>query len=159
MEKMLKTVENNEAISEVASLLKESHKVILPVKGQSMLPFIVGSRDSAELANPEGPLAVGDAVLAWVDNCRYVLHRIIEIGADGHLILMGDGNIAGKEYCTLGDVVARAESVVKPDGTRTYLYSDRQRCYWQLWNRLRPVRRWILAVLRRTIFRKYRKNI
>jgi hypothetical protein len=154
-----KTVDNNEAISEVASLLKEGHKVILPVKGQSMLPFIVGGRDSAELVIPDGPLLVGDAVLAWVDNCRYVLHRIIEIGADGHLILMGDGNIAGKEYCTLGDVVARADYVVKPNGSRTYLYSKSQEFYWRCWKSLRPVRRWILAVLRRTIYRKYRKNI
>lgn len=149
-----KTVDNNEAISEVASLLKEGHKVILPVKGQSMLPFIVGGRDSVELVKPDGPLLVGDAVLAWVDNSRYVLHRIIEIGADGHLILMGDGNLAGKEFCTLDDVVARAEYVVKPDGSRTYLYSKRQRCGWQIWKSLRPVRRWILAILRRTIFRK-----
>ena len=149
-----KTVDNNEAISEVASLLKEGHKVILPVKGQSMLPFIVGGRDSVELVIPDGPLLVGDAVLAWVDNCRYVLHRIMEVGADGHLILMGDGNLAGKEYCTLGDVVARAEYVIKPGGSRTYLYSKGQRRGWQIWNKLCPVRRWILAVLRRTIFRK-----
>jgi hypothetical protein len=136
--------------------LKEGHKVILPVKGQSMLPFIVGGQDSVELVVPEGSLAIGDAVLAWVNNSRYVLHRIIEIGGDGHLILMGDGNLVGKEYCTLGDVVARADYVVKSDGARTYLYSKRQRCYWQWWMKLKPLRRWILAILRRT---KYRKSI
>jgi hypothetical protein len=69
---------------------------------------------------------------------------------------MGDGNLVGKEYCTLGDVVARADYVVKPDGARTYLYSKRQRCYWQWWMKLKPLRRWILAILRRT---KYRKSI
>ncbi|MBQ7420008.1 MAG: S24/S26 family peptidase [Prevotella sp.] len=149
----LKTVDNNEAIAEVASLLKEGHKVILPVKGQSMLPFIIGSRDSVELVIPKGPLFIGDAILAWVDNCRYVLHRIIEIRADGHLVLMGDGNIAGKEYCGLGDVVARAETVIHSDGSQTPLYSRSQLFWWKVWNTLRPIRRWILAVLRRTIFR------
>jgi hypothetical protein len=151
-----KVVATEEAIKAVADLLKEGHKVILPVKGQSMLPFIVGGRDSVELVVPDGPLAVGDAVLAWVDRCRYVLHRIIEIGADGHVILMGDGNIAGKEYCELGDVVARADYVVKPNGSRTYLYSDSQRRYWRYWMQLKPLRRWILAVLRRT---KYKNSI
>ena len=151
-----KTVDNNTAIKEVAALLEEGCKVILPVKGQSMLPFIVGSRDSVELVVPGSPLTVGDAVLAWVDGCRYVLHRIIEVKDDGHLVLMGDGNVAGKEYCTSDDVVARAEYVVRLDGTRTFLYSKQQRCWWRLWRVLRPVRRWILAVLRRT---KYRKNI
>ena len=154
-----KIVDNNEAISEVASLLKEGHKVILPVKGQSMLPFIVGSRDSVELVIPDKPLAIGDAVLAWVNDCRYVLHRIIEIGDDGRLVLMGDGNLVGTESCVVSDVVARADYVVKPDGSRTYLYSKRQCRYWQWWMKWKPLRRWILAVLRRTIYRKYRKNI
>lgn len=148
-----KVVDTDEAIRAVASLLREGHKVILPVKGQSMLPFIVGGRDSVELSLPNRALDYGDAVLAWVEGCRYVLHRIVEIGGDGHLLLMGDGNIAGKEYCMVDDVVALATHVVKPDGTRTYLYSDSQRRYWQLWRCLKPLRRWILAVLRRTKFR------
>lgn len=152
-----KVVDNDEAIHAVDSLLREGHKVILPVKGQSMLPFIVGGQDSVELVLPRRLLVVGDAVLAWVDGSRYVLHRIVKIGADGvHLVLMGDGNIAGKEYCTTRDVVALADYVVKPDGSRTYLYSNRQRRYWRWWMWLKPVRRLILAVLRRT---KYRTSI
>lgn len=152
-----KVVDNDEAIHAVDSLLREGHKVILPVKGQSMLPFIVGGQDSVELVLPRRLLVVGDAVLAWVDGSRYVLHRIVKIGADGvHLVLMGDGNIAGKEYCTTRDVVALADYVVKPDGSRTYLYSNRLRRYWRWWMWLKPVRRLILAVLRRT---KYRTSI
>ena len=152
-----KVVDNDEAIHAVDSLLREGHKVILPVKGQSMLPFIVGGQDSVELVLPRRLLVVGDAVLAWVDGSRYVLHRIVKIGADGiHLVLMGDGNIAGKEYCTTRDVVALADYVVKPDGSRTYLYSNRQCRYWRWWMWLKPVRRLILAVLRRT---KYRTSI
>jgi hypothetical protein len=156
---MVKIVENNDAIHEVEALLKEGHKVILPVKGQSMLPFIVGSRDSVELVVPDKPLAIGDAVLAWVNGSRYVLHRIIEIRRDDYLVLMGDGNLVGTEFCMVGDVVARADYVVKPDGSRTYLYSRSQCRYWRWWMTLKPLRRWILAVLRRTIYRKYRKNI
>lgn len=145
-----KIVENNEAIAEVAALLKEGHKVILPVKGQSMLPFIVGNRDSVELVVPDAqqPLAIGDAVLAWVEGCRYVLHRIVSIKNE-KLVLMGDGNLAGVEHCELGDVVARAEYVVRPDGKRIDLMSDTARSRWQWWVRLKPVRRWILAVVRR----------
>ena len=154
----LKLVDNDDAIHEVEALLKEGHKVILPVKGQSMLPFIVGSRDSVELVIPDKPLAIGDAVLAWVNGCRYVLHRIIEIGDDHRLVLMGDGNLMGTESCMVSDVVARADYVVKPDGSHTYLYSKRLCRYWQWWMKLKPLRRWILAILRRTIYRKYRKK-
>lgn len=156
---VVKMVENNDAIHEVEVLLKEGHKVILPVKGQSMLPFIVGSRDSVELVVPDKPLTIGDAVLAWVNGCRYVLHRIIEIGKDGHLVLMGDGNLVVTESCMVDDVVARADYVVRPNGSRTYLYNRWMCRYWRWWKMLKPLRRWILAVLRRTIYRKYRKNI
>ena len=145
-----KTVDNNQIIGEVATMLKEGRKVILPVKGHSMLPFIIGNRDSAELVAPQQPLSVGDAVLAWVDKSRYVLHRIIGISADGQDIqLMGDGNIAGIEHCGPNDIVARAEYVVKPNGKRKYLYGKCQRHAWRMWNWLRPVRRLPLAVIRR----------
>ena len=151
----LKTVDNNIIIGEVASLVREGRPVILPVKGNSMLPFIVGSRDSAELSLPKGPLTVGDAVLAWVDDSRYVLHRIINISDDGkHLVLMGDGNIRGVEHCRTSDVVAVANYVIKPNGKRKYLYSDGQRRAWRLWNWLRPVRRLPLAIMRRIVWNR-----
>ncbi len=144
-----KTVDNDIAIHEVQCLLAEGHKVILPVRGQSMLPFIVGDRDSVELVVPSGrPLSVGDAVLAWTDGRRYVLHRIIDIDGD-RLTLQGDGNIVGIERCGVSDVVARAEYVVHGDGSRHFLYSRGSIRRWQVWRRLRPVRRWPLAVIRR----------
>lgn len=63
---MIKTVPNNEAIAAVKALISEGHHVVLPVKGNSMLPFIIGGRESVELIPP--PKAqVGDVILAWVD--------------------------------------------------------------------------------------------
>lgn len=114
-----------------------------------MLPFIRGGVDSVILQAPTA-LVVGDVVLAWVDGCRYVVHRIIAIEGN-QLTLMGDGNIVGVEHCLVDDVKARATHVVKPSGKRYDLRSPwslrAARCWW--W--LRPIRRYILAIYRRII--------
>jgi len=69
---------DNEIIEEACRLVREGVNVTLPVKGRSMLPFIIGGKESVILHRP-GLIDVGDVVLAWVDGCRYVVHRIIRI--------------------------------------------------------------------------------
>ncbi|MBR1548902.1 MAG: S24/S26 family peptidase [Prevotella sp.] len=139
---------DNEIIRNAIALVNEGMRVTFPVKGNSMLPFIIGSRESVDLVKPESP-KVGDVVLAWVEGCRYVVHRIISIDGD-RVTLMGDGNIAGVEHCRLGDVAALAINVVTPGGKHKPLYSPWRVRASRLWWRLLPVRRWILAVYRRT---------
>lgn len=134
-------------IGEAIRLVQEGVSVTLPVGGNSMLPFIIGGKESIILQRPEA-LQVGDVVLAWVDGSRYVVHRIISI--EGELVtLMGDGNIVGKEYCTLGDVKAKATHVVDAQGKIHYLYNRWRKQAVQLWRGLRPIRRYLLAIYRR----------
>ena len=141
-------ISDNEIIHNAIDLVNEGMRVTFPVKGYSMLPFIIGSRESVDLVKPE-QIKVGDVVLAWVENCRYVIHRIIRI--DGDLVtLMGDGNIAGVEHCLLKDVAAKAINVVTPGGKHHPLYNPWRIKASHLWWRLLPVRRWILAIYRRT---------
>ena len=84
---------DNEIIEEAIRLAREGVRVTFPVKGQSMLPFIIGGKESVILRRP-GVIGVGDVVLAWVDGSRYVVHRIIRID-DDRITLMGDGNVGG----------------------------------------------------------------
>ncbi len=139
---------DNEIIGNAIKFVNEGMLVTFPVKGYSMLPFIIGDRDSVDLVRPDS-VTVGHVVLAWVENCRYVVHRIIEIDGD-NVTLMGDGNIRGTEHCRLSDVAALAVNVVSPDGRHKPLYSAGRMRASRLWWRLLPVRRWILAVYRRT---------
>lgn len=89
---------DNDIIEEAIRLTREGVDVTLPVNGNSMLPFIIGGMESVILH--AGPIDVGDVVLAWVDGCRYVVHRIVRI--DGNQVtLMGGGNVAGTEHCLL----------------------------------------------------------
>ena len=137
---------DNVILEEAIGLVAEGRKVIFPVNGASMLPFIIGGRESVELESP-AELRVGDVVLAWVDGCRYVVHRIIMI-AGNRLILQGDGNTHGVERCGMDDVKAKITYVVDRHGRRRNLYTPWRRFAARLWYRLRPIRRYLLFIYR-----------
>ena len=151
MEVVHKVLPNNEILVELIKLVNEGQRVTLPVKGNSMLPFIIGGRDSVEVVKPD-TVAVGDVVLAWINDSRFVVHRIFKVDGD-HVQLMGDGNLTDDEYCLTSDVKARVEYVIAPNGHRRYLYTKNRLRFSHLWNKLRPVRRWILAIYRRTFLK------
>ena len=67
------------AIAALEQFIREGHPVKFPVKGTSMLPFIVGDRDCVEFYPVEGELKVGDIVMARVEEGYPVVHRIIGI--------------------------------------------------------------------------------
>lgn len=138
---------DDEILEEVVRLLSEGVSVTLPVDGRSMLPFIIGGRESVILKKPQR-LKKGDVVLAWVENCRYVVHRIISI--DGNRVtLMGDGNLVGTERCTIDEVKAVATHIVDADDVRHDLYCLWRRIGSKVWWYLRPFRRYLLAIYRR----------
>ena len=128
--------------------MQDGVSVTFPVKGRSMLPFIFGGRESVVLQMP-GSLQRGQVVLAQVGPDRYVVHRIIKIEPD-RITLMGDGNIRGTESCTPANVMAIATHVVDENGRRRPLDTCGQLLKARLWYGIRPLRRIILAILRRT---------
>ena len=138
---------DNDIIEEAIRLVREDVNVTLPVKGLSMLPFIIGGKESVILHRPV-LIDVGDVVLAWVDGNRYVVHRIINIDGD-RVTLMGDGNVRGTEHCLLKDVKARVTHVVSADNKKRDLYSRWRVRAAKLWYWLRPIRRYLLAIYRR----------
>ena len=87
----MNTISDDEIIKSAIKLVNEGLRVTFPVKGYSMLPFIIGGKESVDLVKPID-IQVGHVVLAWVEGCRYVVHRIIQIDGD-KVVLMGDGNI------------------------------------------------------------------
>ena len=127
--------------------MREGVSVTLPVNGNSMLPFIIGGRESVILKRA-GLVDVGDVVLAWVEGCRYVVHRIIRIDGE-HITLMGDGNIVGTEHCTVGDIKAIVTHVVDANGKIHDINNKWRRRAAKVWFWIRPIRRYILAIYRR----------
>ena len=150
------------AIAALEQFIREGRPVKFPVKGTSMLPFIVGGRDCVEFYPVEGELKVGDIVMARV-------HRIIGIepvagdaspasfsADDCRIILTGDGNLGFKEHCLRKDVIAKAHAVICPDGSRKSLISQKALRNWHRWQRLRPVRRVLLKIIKLYILLSYK---
>ena len=141
-------MKDNEIIEEAIRLAREGVNVTLPVNGNSMLPFIIGGKESVILHSQGGIVDVGDVVLAWVDGNRYVVHRIIKLDYD-RVTLMGDGNVGVTEHCLLGDIKARVTHVVDAKDKTHYLYNRWRMLAAKVWYWLRPVRRVLLAIYRR----------
>ena len=148
---------DNEIINEAIRLVEAGVSVTLPVNGRSMLPFIIGGRESVILQQPpkqgetrqDAPqLKLGDVVLAWVEGSCYVVHRIIRIDGD-RVTLMGDGNLVGTEHCRLSDIKAIATHVVGSDEQPHDLYTSRRMLGVRLWWWLLPIRRYLLAIYKR----------
>jgi hypothetical protein len=133
-----KILPNEVMMEEVAGLLQEGREVSFTPKGNSMLPFIRGGKDSVTLRRMVA-IKVGDIVLARLDKGQYVMHRVIGIEGD-RLTLMGDGNLSECEQCAATDVIGTAVAINghKPSRGR-------------IWHRLKPLRRYILAIYRRII--------
>lgn len=138
---------DHEIIEEAILLVDEGVSVTLPVNGNSMLPFIIGGKESVILQQPELP-KVGGVVLAWADGYRYVVHRIVRIDGE-RVTLMGDGNLMGTEHCLIGDIKARVTHVVDAKGRTHYLYKGWRKLAAKVLFWLRPVRRYLLAIYRR----------
>jgi hypothetical protein len=138
---------DNEIIEEAIRLVKDGVSVTLPVNGNSMLPFIIGGKESVILHAP-GLIDVGDVVLAWVDGRRYVVHRVVSIDGE-RVTLMGDGNLAGREHCLPNDIKARVTHVVDDKERRHYLYNGWRKRAAKMWYWLRPIRRYLLAIYKR----------
>lgn len=146
---MKKVVLSNEVLlPEVVRLLKENEYITLRVKGNSMLPFIVGERDSVVLG-PVQILKKGDVVLAQLADGRFVIHRIIAIALN-RIVLMGDGNSCATENCRRQDVSGIVMKIIR-NGKVVECDSLFERSKVKLWNCLKPVRRYLLAVYKRII--------
>ncbi len=141
-----KVVANNIFFDEVSALVAQGNEVEIPTKGCSMLPFIEGGKDSLILTTANR-LEVGDIVLAKVNDQNYCVHRIVSIEEE-RVILMGDGNIKGCEFCTHKQITAKVKSIVH-NGEIIDCNSAKQRRRAKLWRTLLPIRRYLLAIWRR----------
>ena len=143
-----KTVPNTALIHAIGKLIEEGKEVIFKQKGMSMIPFIRGGRDSVLLRKAD-ELKVGDIALAEISEGRYVLHRIEKIEGET-IVLMGDGNLVGRERCRREDVMAIAVKIIK-DRREIDCQSQGHLRNAEIWRRLLPVRRYLLAIYRRII--------
>ena len=138
-------INNDEFFASVLECIREGRDATIPVKGFSMLPLIRGEKDLVVLrACTE--LRERDIVL-FRYNGRYVMHRIISIDGD-KVEIMGDGVLETRENARIGDICARAETILRGWKCRINPYSRFSLAMFSLWYKLLPLRRWLLLFYR-----------
>ena len=143
-----RTVPNSILLGEVSALLSEGRPVVIMTKGNSMLPFIRGEKDSVCLEAP-ADLASGDIVLAQVRPGLYVLHRFLG-ESDGTATLKGDGNLVSTESCPVEAVCGKVSRIIRGGGREVPCDTRSFRRRSRLWrNSPLIARRIFLAIYRR----------
>lgn len=159
MERM--TVNNETFFRDVISLLRQGKRVTIPVKGTSMLPYIVGEVDlvvleGVEAASPEDSphrnADKGDIVLFRANN-HFVLHRILDFDANGVAVIQGDGILKAKEHCGRDGIFGRVVLILKQGKHPIDVESKGYRLKIRLWLMAVPFRRILLGVWRRLFLR------
>ena len=143
------TVATDVYFNAIKEEIRKGKKVIIPLKGFSMRPFVENMRDKALIA-PVAPhkLQEGDAILAEIRPNFYVLHRLIRKEGN-QLTLMGDGNVGIQEHCTTEHVVGRVEAFYrKGRSVPDYTSGTKWKVYSVLWMHLLPLRRYLLFLYR-----------
>lgn len=140
---------NTLLLREIEEMLADGRAVMLKATGNSMLPFIVGGRDSVLIRRPSGikSLQNGRIVLAHLPDNRYVLHRIVRI-CGTEVILMGDGNFRETESCRLSDVMGIVTKIIR-NGRYVDCHARAERYKAEIWGRLLPIRRYLLYIYKR----------
>lgn len=134
----------SELLPECVRMLREGKTVMLTARGSSMYPFI-HDRDKVCLSR-EGGFREGDIVLAFTDEGRHVMHRIISINGD-MVRLMGDANLKKTESCSVKDIAGKAVSIMR-DKKTILCSSAAEKTKAKFWRMLLPVRRAALKMLR-----------
>lgn len=133
---MLRLVDNRTAFSQARDLLLEGEKVQMRVRGQSMLPFFRSGSEILLRPIREADFFVGAVVLAETDQGTFVVHRIYRLDGE-QVTLLGDGNVIGTETMPRERVYGIVDC------------SSRHLFWARLWQRIRPLRRYPLAILKR----------
>lgn len=150
MEVNKRSISNAVLMPEIRKLISERHTVTLPLKGNSMRPYLVHMRDKA-LLEKATELNVGDVILAEVSPQHYVLHRLVGISRHNDnepltLTLRGDGNYA-TETCTSDNVIAKATAFYRKGRDKAERTDSlKYKLYSSFWMRTLMFRRYFLKL-------------
>lgn len=150
---------NDQLIPELLKMIRDGHTVTLPLRGNSMRPFLEDGRDKA-LLKGSGFVDIGDPVLAEVAPGRYVLHRIVGNTGPHYeiIVLRGDGNLR-TESCHVDNIKARVAGFYRKGSNKLDSTSGlKWRIYSWWWMRLLPLRRYLLFILYPHIPARFKKK-
>ncbi len=139
----MRTVDTQAYLNTVCDMLAQGQTLVpVPVAGTSMCPFLRPG-DTVYLAPMDAPAEVGDILLFRRPSGAYILHRVVALGENGCLWLLGDSQLVKEPISPdwiRGKVVQarRKGQLITPDDKAWKFYR-------RAWVRLAPVRKPILA--------------
>lgn len=138
MVKNIKILNNAVYFAEVERLLNANKQVKIPIKGNSMEPFLKNGDEVLLLPYDKDKVQLRDIVLG-IYNGRHMLHRVCEITPIG-IRMMGDGNIHQIEDVPHDNVIGVVIAGFR--GGRTLDITSRK-AYFKamIWFRFRFIRR------------------
>ncbi|MCM1502697.1 MAG: S24/S26 family peptidase [Bacteroidales bacterium] len=137
-------------MEEIRKQISGGHHVTIMAKGYSMNPFIIHKRDSIMLGPwTESDIKRGKVALVQDIRGKYVIHRILQRDGD-RIVLMGDGNVKGTETAHTDSIIGLMTGRIR-NGETLSCCSWRWKASSWIWNVLRPIRRWPLALWRRLV--------
>ena len=74
-------VDNNILLRHISDSLKNGHKAVLRIKGESMYPFLRNTRDLVVLKTPRANELKPGSIFLFQWEGRYILHRLIKTAA------------------------------------------------------------------------------
>ncbi len=131
----------------IRQLLEAGQQVKFSPHGSSMLPMLRDGKDSVTLIKPQGKLKKYDIPLYLRPQGGYVLHRVVGEDPEGY-ILCGDHQTALEHGVTDGQVLGVVCAFTRK-GKEYTVTQKSYRLYARIWVAIRPLRRIVLAGLRR----------
>ena len=119
-------LQNETYFSHILTEIDAGYHVVIPSKGNSMLPFIRPRTDEIKLSPIDNKsIQKGNIVLAKTDDGNYVIHRIEKIDGDT-ITLRGDGNLTTREYCKKNNILAEytLRDTNRPIGLAEYKFTE-----------------------------------
>jgi hypothetical protein len=142
------TIPNEVFFEEVERLLSEGESVEINIKGSSMYPYLREGKDKVVVSPVRKEDLLRGAIILFRYLDRYILHRIIRCEG-GTFIMKGDGVWRNQEKASQEDIIGVVHTIIRPDGRTVSTNSFSAQVYWRYRHFLRPVRRCLVAVLRR----------
>lgn len=136
-----------EALPQMIASLSHGRDCRLVVTGTSMLPFLRDKTDAVILSPVPETIRKGDILFYLRSPNVCILHRVHRILPDGTFSVCGDAQ-TWLEPVRRGQVIGVASSVER-NGTRISCRRLSLRMMVSVWQMLRPVRPYAMAILRR----------
>ena len=121
-------------------------------RGISMLPFLMEGRDEVILTAPPEKLKKGDIPFYRRTDGAFVLHRVVDIAADGTYVLCGDNQSVWERGITHEQVIAVVKAVY-----RKGKYIESNEPGFRIWGAVWPKYKLVRGKLGR-VYHKIRKD-